>query len=297
MERGVYVLGRLRNGRSALPANRALRSARFRRRSSVVVLAAIRRMGLASRIERALRLPGAAGQPIWFGRLSNRCWIAGPKRAPCGPSGTRTGPAVSRWPSRPATDSARPPPAPDHRDRIDDGRRLAGIPAIQGPRSVRTVRRRAVSRPVRPRHRVDLARRPARHHQPADPDRTAVPAPHVRAVADGRCSKARSPITTLLKTDHYLIFYKSSLAFAQDSGRLLEDLYRGMIDDVSSQRDPGPRVGIPPGRGDLCHRERLPRRQAGRPSGPGVLRISSPIGSSSTRNPTGTSSSPRWRRS
>ena len=34
----------------------------------------------------------------------------------------------------------------------------------------------------------------------------------------------------LLKTDHYLIFYKSSIAFAQDSGRLLEDLYRGMID-------------------------------------------------------------------
>ena len=31
----------------------------------------------------------------------------------------------------------------------------------------------------------------------------------------------------LLKTDHYLIFYKSSLAFAQDSGRLLDDLYRG----------------------------------------------------------------------
>jgi len=34
----------------------------------------------------------------------------------------------------------------------------------------------------------------------------------------------------LLKTDHYLIFYKSTLAFAQDSGRLLEDLYRGLID-------------------------------------------------------------------
>jgi len=34
----------------------------------------------------------------------------------------------------------------------------------------------------------------------------------------------------LLKTDHYLIFYQSTLAFAQDSGRLLEDLYRGLID-------------------------------------------------------------------
>jgi len=34
----------------------------------------------------------------------------------------------------------------------------------------------------------------------------------------------------LLKTDHYLIFYKSTLAFAQDSGRLLEELYRGLID-------------------------------------------------------------------
>jgi hypothetical protein len=34
----------------------------------------------------------------------------------------------------------------------------------------------------------------------------------------------------LLKTDHYLIFYKSSLAFAQSSGRLLDDLYKGLIE-------------------------------------------------------------------
>jgi hypothetical protein len=34
----------------------------------------------------------------------------------------------------------------------------------------------------------------------------------------------------LLKTSHYLIFYKSSLAFAQDSGRLLDDLYDGLLD-------------------------------------------------------------------
>jgi hypothetical protein len=33
----------------------------------------------------------------------------------------------------------------------------------------------------------------------------------------------------LLKTDHYLIFYQSSLAFAQDSGRLLEEVYSGLI--------------------------------------------------------------------
>ena len=33
----------------------------------------------------------------------------------------------------------------------------------------------------------------------------------------------------LMKTDHYLIFYKSSLAFAQSSGRLLDDLYKGLI--------------------------------------------------------------------
>ena len=34
----------------------------------------------------------------------------------------------------------------------------------------------------------------------------------------------------LLTTEHYLIFYKSTATFAQDSGRLLEDLYRGLID-------------------------------------------------------------------
>jgi uncharacterized protein (DUF3820 family) len=34
----------------------------------------------------------------------------------------------------------------------------------------------------------------------------------------------------VLQTEHYLIFYKSTLPFAKDSGRLLEDLYRGLID-------------------------------------------------------------------
>ncbi len=34
----------------------------------------------------------------------------------------------------------------------------------------------------------------------------------------------------LLKTDHYLIFYQSTPDFARDSGRLLEDLYRGLYD-------------------------------------------------------------------
>jgi hypothetical protein len=42
----------------------------------------------------------------------------------------------------------------------------------------------------------------------------------------------------LLKTDHYLIFYKSTLAFAQDSGRLLEDLYRGLIDTFRRKEFP-----------------------------------------------------------
>jgi hypothetical protein len=34
----------------------------------------------------------------------------------------------------------------------------------------------------------------------------------------------------LLRTDHYLIFYQSSQAFAQDSGRLLEEVYRGLLE-------------------------------------------------------------------
>jgi Protein of unknown function (DUF1570) len=36
----------------------------------------------------------------------------------------------------------------------------------------------------------------------------------------------------LLKTEHYLIFYQSTLAFAQDSGRLLEDLYQGLQEEL-----------------------------------------------------------------
>jgi hypothetical protein len=42
----------------------------------------------------------------------------------------------------------------------------------------------------------------------------------------------------LLTTDHYLIFYKSTPAFAQDSGRLLEDLYRGLIETVRKKGVP-----------------------------------------------------------
>lgn len=34
----------------------------------------------------------------------------------------------------------------------------------------------------------------------------------------------------LLKTEHYLIFYQTSQDFARDSGRLLEDLYKGLIE-------------------------------------------------------------------
>jgi hypothetical protein len=34
----------------------------------------------------------------------------------------------------------------------------------------------------------------------------------------------------LLRTEHYLIFYKSTPAFAQDSGRLLDDLYEGLLE-------------------------------------------------------------------
>ena len=34
----------------------------------------------------------------------------------------------------------------------------------------------------------------------------------------------------LLKTDRYLIFYKSTHAFAQQSGRLLDDLYEGLLE-------------------------------------------------------------------
>jgi hypothetical protein len=34
----------------------------------------------------------------------------------------------------------------------------------------------------------------------------------------------------LLRTAHYLIFYKSTLGFAQDSGRLLDDLYDGLLE-------------------------------------------------------------------
>ncbi len=42
----------------------------------------------------------------------------------------------------------------------------------------------------------------------------------------------------VLKTEHYLIFYKSTRAFAEDSARLLEDLYRGLIDTFRKNNVP-----------------------------------------------------------
>ena len=49
-------------------------------------------------------------------------------------------------------------------------------------------------------------------------------------LAEHSCSTAHTPSSCSFRTDHYLIFYQSSLAFAQDSGRLLEEVYRGLID-------------------------------------------------------------------
>jgi hypothetical protein len=42
----------------------------------------------------------------------------------------------------------------------------------------------------------------------------------------------------LLTTEHYLIFYKSTPAFAQDSGRVLEDLYKGLIEAFRRNKFP-----------------------------------------------------------
>jgi hypothetical protein len=42
----------------------------------------------------------------------------------------------------------------------------------------------------------------------------------------------------VLKTEHYLIFYKSTTTFAQNSGRLLEDLYHGLIDAFRRNKIP-----------------------------------------------------------
>jgi hypothetical protein len=42
----------------------------------------------------------------------------------------------------------------------------------------------------------------------------------------------------VLKTDHYLIFYKSTLAFAQDSGRVLDDLYNGLLEAFRRNKFP-----------------------------------------------------------
>ena len=42
----------------------------------------------------------------------------------------------------------------------------------------------------------------------------------------------------VLTTPHYLIFYQSTFAFAQDSGRLLEDLYKGLIEVCRKSKIP-----------------------------------------------------------
>ncbi len=46
----------------------------------------------------------------------------------------------------------------------------------------------------------------------------------------GRLQESPYAEYQVLTTQHYLIFYQSTFAFARDSGRLLEDLYRGLIE-------------------------------------------------------------------
>ncbi len=83
----------------------------------------------------------------------------------------------------------------------------------------------------------------------------------------------RSPSTTLLKTDHYLIFYKSSLAFAQDSGRLLDDLYAGLIDAFRRNGFPVHETEFPLVAVIFATERDFRGSQAGRPPGSGLLRI------------------------
>ena len=94
------------------------------------------------------------------------------------------------------------------------------------------MRGRPAPRPVRRQDGPDLARRTDSDtlERPGS-DQRAVQAPRLRA-SSSPPSRKNGPFVDyqLLKTDHYLIFYKSTRAFAEDSGRLLEDLYRGLID-------------------------------------------------------------------
>ena len=90
---------------------------------------------------------------------------------------------------------------------------------------------------------------------------------------------------SLLKTDHYLIFYKSTLAFAQDSGRLLDDLYKGLIEafrrngfPVHDTSSPWSRSSSPPSATSGITKGSTRRF---RPT-----TSSLPIGSSSIKNPT-----------
>ena len=74
------------------------------------------------------------------------------------------------------------------------------------------------------------AGRPARLPEHARADRQAVRADDGDELARPGCRRVRTPNTRSLTTQHYVIFYQCKLRFAQDSGRLLEDLYRGLID-------------------------------------------------------------------
>ena len=135
------------------------------------------------------------------------------------------------------------------------------------------MRGRPASRPARRRDRLDPARRPARHRQagsyPTDEPFQPLTSDQLQTVLH------QGPFADyqLLKTEHYLIFYKSTPAFAQDSGRLLEDLYRGLIDAFRRNEIPVHESEFPLVAVIFATEARLPRPQAGRPPGPGLLRV------------------------
>ena len=77
----------------------------------------------------------------------------------------------------------------------------------------------------------------------------------------------------LLKTAHYLVLFQSSRAFAEDSGRLLEDLYRGLIDAFRRNEIPVHESEFPLVAVIFATEQDFRAHKKGRSSGSGLLRI------------------------
>ena len=187
-------------------------------------------------------------------------------------AGTKLGPGSRR--RRPARSKTVPkPPAPTSTSTGTSGARRLRRQAVQGPRRISgSASSRACTASIRDKTALLLPDGQIGISSTLVPTDEPFVARDERATCGHGCRQGPYAEYQVLKTHHYVIFYKSTAPFAGGQRPAAGGPVPGLDRSLPQARDPGPRDGIPPGGGDLRDRARLPGPQAGRPAGAGVLR-------------------------